>query len=160
LSIGRHIERLDFLAGALRHAIGCGLVHEQPGFDAVLKLFDSTISFHAQYQQSRTPQALVDLLVCSPDNPRALSWVAKTLRSRLLRMEHLADGATRNLAALLPAPEALHASAESLWPTETRTPEALLAHLGQYQRMARQVSDGLSGLFFTHSQPAAHSVSA
>jgi uncharacterized alpha-E superfamily protein len=160
LSIGRHIERLDFLAGALRQAIGCGLLHEQPGFDAVLKLFDSTISFHAQFQQSRTPQALVDLLVSSPDNPRALSWVAKTLRSRLLRMEHLADGATQNLAALLPGPEVLQASAEALWPTDAREAPALLALLSQYQHMARQVSEGLSSLFFTHSQPAARSVSA
>jgi uncharacterized circularly permuted ATP-grasp superfamily protein/uncharacterized alpha-E superfamily protein len=160
LSIGRHIERLDFLAGALRQAIGCGLLHEQPGFDAVLKLFDSTISFHAQFQQSRTPQALVDLLVSSPDNPRALSWVAKTLRSRLLRMEHLADGATQNLAALLPGPEVLQANAEALWATDAREAPALLALLTQYQRMARQVSDGLSSLFFTHSQPAARSVSA
>ncbi|MBD8050736.1 circularly permuted type 2 ATP-grasp protein [Limnohabitans radicicola] len=160
LSIGRHIERLDFLAGALRQAIGCGLLLEQAGFDAVLKLFDSTISFHAQFQQSRTPQALVDLLVSSPDNPRALSWVAKTLRSRLLRMEHLASGATQTLAALLPDPAVLQTSAEVLWPSDSREPAELLDLLTQYQRMARQVSDGLSGLFFTHSQAAAHSVSA
>jgi len=160
LSIGRHIERLDFLAGAMQQAIDCGLLHEQAGFDAVLKLFDSTISFHAQFQQSRTPQALVDLLVSNPDNPRALSWVAKTLQSRLLRMEHLAEGATRALAALLPGPEVLQANAESLWPLQTRTPDALLALLSQYQQMARQVSDGLSILFFTHSEAAAHNVSA
>jgi uncharacterized alpha-E superfamily protein len=160
LSIGRHIERLDFLAGAMQQAIDCGLLHEQAGFDAVLKLFDSTISFHAQFQQSRTPQALVDLLVSNPDNPRALSWVAKTLQSRLLRMEHLAEGATRALAALLPGPEVLQANAEALWPLQTRTPDALLALLSQYQQMARQVSDGLSILFFTHSEAAAHNVSA
>lgn len=160
LSIGRHIERLDFLANALEQAMDCGLLHEQPGFDAVLKLFDSTISFHAQFQQSRTPQALVELLVCSPDNPRALLWVTKTLSSRLLRMEHLANGGTQKLAALLPALDALQAPAYELWPLDSDHPQPLLSLLAQCPRAVRQVSDGLSSLFFTHSQPAAHRVSA
>ena len=115
-----------------------------------------TISFHAQYQQSRTPQALVELLVTSPDNPRSLAWVAQTLRSRLRRIEHLADGATHTLAARLPpAPT----EPTLLWPQDSATPEALLALLTQYRQSARAVAEGLSGLFFTHSGPAAHSVS-
>ncbi|WP_374352956.1 circularly permuted type 2 ATP-grasp protein [Limnohabitans sp.] len=156
LSMGRHIERLDFLAGALQLAVEARLFKAQAGFDAVLHLFDSTISFHAQYQQSRTPQALVELLVTSPDNPRSLAWVAQTLRSRLRRIEHLADGATHALAALLPpAPT----EPTLLWPQDSATPEALLALLTQYRQSARAVAEGLSGLFFTHSGPAAHSVS-
>ena len=130
---------------------------EQAGFDAVLELFDSTISFHAQFQQSRTPQALVELLVTSPDNPRSLAWVAQTLRSRLLRIGHLADGATRELAALVPA--ALPGAA-GLWPVDSGRPEALLALLSQQRGTARRVSEGLSALFFTHSGATAHSVSA
>ena len=157
LSMGRHIERLDFLAGALQLAIEARLFKEQAGFDAVLHLFDSTISFHAQYQQSRTPQALVELLVTSTDNPRSLAWVAQTLRSRLRRIEHLADGATHALAARLPpAPT----GPTLLWPPGSATPEGLLALLTQYRQSARAVAEGLSGLFFTHSGPAAHSVSA
>ncbi len=156
LSMGRHIERLDFLAGALALAIEGRLLKEQAGFDAVLHLFDSTISFHAQYQQSRTPQALVELLVTHPDNPRALAWVAQTLRARLRRIEHLADGATRPLAALLPPTPTDPAP---LWPTDSANPEALLALLTQYRQSARAVAEGLSALFFTHSGPAAHSVS-
>ncbi len=160
LSMGRHIERLDFLAGALALAIDTRLLKEQAGFDAVLQLFDSTISFHAQYQQSRTPQALVELLVTSPDNPRSLAWVAQTLRSRLLRIEHLAEGATRQLAALLPDHQQATAAAQDLWPAGHPAPPALLAQLAGHRRIARQVSDGLSGLFFTHSGPVALSVSA
>ncbi|TXI71980.1 MAG: A circularly permuted ATPgrasp family protein [Limnohabitans sp.] len=156
LSMGRHIERLDFLAGALQLAIEARLFKEQAGFDAVLHLFDSTISFHAQYQQSRTPQALVELLVTSPDNPRSLAWVAQTLRSRLRRIEHLADGATHALAARLPPTPT---EPTLLWPQHSATPEALQALLAQYRQSARAVAEGLSGLFFTHSGPAAHSVS-
>ncbi len=162
LSMGRHIERLEFLAGALTLAIEARLLLEPAGFDAVLHLFDSTISFHAQYQQSRTPQALVELLVTSTDNPRSLAWVAQTLRARLLRVGHLADGATRQLAERVPhTPDSAQApSAWTLWPADTGTPRALLALLGEHRRGAREVSEGLSALFFTHSGPAAHSVSA
>lgn len=152
LSIGRHIERLDFLADALAQALQAKLLQEQAGYDAVLRLFDSTISFHAQYQQSRTALALMDVLVNNPDNPRSLAWVAHTLRSRLLRMEHLADAGTRQLAALLPAPQ----------PSETSEAQALLAlptWLADYRRSVRKVSEGLSSLFFTHSGLMAHSVS-
>ena len=155
LSMGRHIERLDFLAGALALAIEARLYKEQAGFDALLSLFDCTISFHAQYQQSRTTQALTELLVTSPDNPRSLAWVAQTLRSRLRRIEHLADGATHRLAALLPeAPT----DPLQLWPLGSASPEALSALLAHYRRSAREVAEGLSGLFFTHSGQAAHSV--
>jgi len=159
LSMGRHIERLDFLAAALEHALAAQLLKEQAGFDAVLQLFDSTISFHAQYQQNRSPQALVELLVTHPDNPRSLAWVAQTLRSRLLRMEHLAGGATHALAAQLPTRQAQAAQATDLWPVGQPSPAPLVKLLANYQQTAQQISDGLSALFFTHSGPPAHSVS-
>ena len=161
LSIGRHIERLEFLSSALGEAVQGGLIGEQSGFDAVLDLFDSTISFHAQYQQSRTPQALMDLLVTNPDNPRALGWVAHTLRSRLLRMGSLADGATVPLAGLVP--RLVDLTPEALWPLNcapdahfTGSAQALPLHaaLDHCQSAARQVSDQLCALFFTHSGDA------
>ena len=175
LSMGRHIERLEFLSHALSEAVQLGLIEEQAGFDAVLDLFDSTISFHAQYQQSRTPQALMDLLVTDPDNPRSLGWVAHTLRSRLKRMGHLADGATLPLAERLPA--LIELPPEALWPLDatpaagTQTsnsaaapavnqPLPLQAILGQCQSAAREVSDQLCSLFFTHSGEARFSVGA
>jgi uncharacterized circularly permuted ATP-grasp superfamily protein/uncharacterized alpha-E superfamily protein len=150
LSLGRHIERLDFLAQALALALELGVHTQRSGFDAILALFDSTISFHARFQQSRTPQALVEALVTHTDNPRAIVWVAKTLRARLLRLEHLADGATHMLAALVPTtPPTLE-----LWPKGQTQAPALLSLLAQQQHSARQVAEGLSALFFTHSRSA------
>ena len=167
LSMGRHIERLDFLSGALSTAVQGGLIGEQAGFDAVLDLFDSTISFHAQYQQSRTPQALLDLLVTNPDNPRALAWVAHTMRSRLLRMGHLAEGATLPLAERVPRLTEL--TPDALWPLDAPpdavlpdSPRALPLHalLAHGQTSARDISDQLCGLFFTHSGDARFSFGA
>jgi uncharacterized alpha-E superfamily protein len=167
LSIGRHIERLAFLSDALSQAVQLGLLGEQAGFDAVLDLFDSTISFHAQYQQSRTPQALVDLLVTHSDNPRSLGWVAHTLRSRLRRMGELADGATLPVAEHVPQLTAM--APDALWPlafkagrqvVQSEAPLPLHAALADCQVAAREVSDQLCGLFFTHSGEARYSVGA
>jgi uncharacterized circularly permuted ATP-grasp superfamily protein/uncharacterized alpha-E superfamily protein len=162
LSMGRHIERLAFLSHALSEAVQLGLIAEQAGFDAVLELFDSTISFHAQHQQSRTPQALIELLVTDPDNPRSLGWVAHTLRGRLRRMGTLADGATLALAQGLPDWHGVNAA--SLWPvgaalSDNDPPLPLQNTLNDCESAARQVSDQLCALFFTHSGEARFSVS-
>lgn len=163
LSIGRHIERLEFLSSALSEAVQLGLIGEQSGFDAVLDLFDSTISFHAQYQQSRTPQALIDLLVIHTDNPRSLGWVAHTLRARLTRMGHLADGATTPMAELVP--QLIEMTPETLWPRASDPSQPgnelpLRAVLAHCQTAARDISEQLCGLFFTHSGEARYSIGA
>jgi uncharacterized alpha-E superfamily protein len=116
-----------------------------------LALFDSTISFHAQFQQSRTPQALVHLLVSSPDNPRSIAWVAQTLRARLRRLGHLADGATNALAEQVPPAQATL----QLWPPEQvgHAEDLPLRHwLLAQQAGAGVVAERLSALFFSHSQ--------
>ena len=91
LSTGRHLERLGFLAQVLACAFETGAVHDEAGYEAVVALFDSTITFHARYQQRHDLPALLDLLVLDQDNPRSLAWVAKTLRSRLARLEGIAS---------------------------------------------------------------------
>lgn len=163
LSIGRHIERLEFLSGALSEALRHGLLAEPAGFDAVLELFDSTISFHAQYQQSRTPQSMMELLVTDSDNPRSLGWVAHTLRARLRRMGHLAEGATLPMAERIP--DLVDLQLEALWPSADSDPKQglglpLARTLADCQTAAREVSDRLCGLFFSHSGQARYSVHA
>jgi len=158
LSIGRHIERLDFLAYALASAVRAGALQEQAGFDAVLALFDSTISFHAQYQQSRTVSALLALLLTNADNPHALAWVAHTLRARLARMGTLAGGGTEALAARVP--QLASADLRALCPDGLRTTPALLALLQDCRDAARATSDSLNTLFFAHSGESSQSVGA
>ena len=90
LSIGRHIERLSFLTTVLDSAIQMGLLfnpnNDSSGYMALLNLFDSTITFHAQHQQSREIAPLISLLVLDDENPRSLAWVSKALRARLSKL--------------------------------------------------------------------------
>jgi uncharacterized alpha-E superfamily protein len=158
LSIGRHIERLDFLAHALHRGLETQCLHTQAGFDAVLALFDSTISFHAQYQQSRTLGALLELLLTHTDNPRALGWVTQTLRGRLAKMGHLAQGATEEMSKQIPVLSALDLA--TLSPDGRHHSEALLQVLNDCRQTARTVSDQLNSLFFSHSGETQQSIGA
>ena len=86
MSIGKHLERLQFLAASLARGLDTGSVHSPAGFEAMLALFDSSITFHAQYQQSRDLAAMINLLVVDRDNPHSLAWVAQTVRGRLAKL--------------------------------------------------------------------------
>ena len=70
----------------------------------MVALFDSTITFHARYQQRRDVATLVDLLVLDGDNPRSLAWVTQTLRGRIARLAGSAPGKLTALSHELPDP--------------------------------------------------------
>ncbi|MGA0569198.1 circularly permuted type 2 ATP-grasp protein [Variovorax sp. VNK109] len=159
LSIGRHIERLGFLAGALAEGFETGAVHDEGGFEAMIALFDSTITFHAQYQQSRDVAALLDLLVLDRDNPRSLGWVAQTLRGRLAKLAGSAPTEMSALGQLVPDPSSW--SLEQLCGLDDDGKYAMLLDLlNQCTAAAYHVSDTISATYFTHSGESKRSVGA
>ena len=159
LSLGRHIERLRFLSTALLLGFEVESVHEDGGFEAMISLFDSEITFHAQYQQSHDLAALLDLLVLDRDNPRALAWVAHTLRGRLARLAGAAPDQLSLMSANVPNP--------SLWQLEPLCepgPDAQFANLRQLLldcgQAANNVSEDISTTYFTHAQATGQSLGA
>ncbi|MDQ6881333.1 MAG: circularly permuted type 2 ATP-grasp protein [Pseudomonadota bacterium] len=159
LSSGRHLERLGFLSSALAHAFDTGGVFDEGGFGALISLFDSTITFHAQYQQRHDIPALLDLLILDRDNPRSLGWVAQTLRGRLAKLAGSAPGKVPEIALTVPDPESW--SLEEICERDADGHYgpllALLAHCGQ---AVYKLSDDLGARYFTHSGEARHSVGA
>ncbi|MEO7939873.1 MAG: circularly permuted type 2 ATP-grasp protein [Burkholderiaceae bacterium] len=169
LSIGRHVERLGFLASALKEGLAAGSLDDDAGFEAMVALFDSSISFHAQFQQDREMLALIDLLVLNRDNPRSLSWVAHTLRGRLAKLAlcepselspmslQVPDPARWDLAQLgTPTPvmsDARQPDQASRWPHLQNLLEDCID-------AAHAVSDSISATYFTHSGAAEQSVGA
>ncbi len=154
LSIGRHLERLSFLAAALRSGLQTGAVFDESGFEAMLALFDSTITFHAQYQLRRDMPALVDLLVIDRDNPRSLGWVAHTLRSRIAKIE--AAAGTGGESANLGIPAAAELSSLPAFCVQTADGRyaALEDYLEHCVRGALGLSDVLATRYFAHSADA------
>jgi uncharacterized circularly permuted ATP-grasp superfamily protein/uncharacterized alpha-E superfamily protein len=159
LSIGRHLERLCFLSAALERGFATGAVHTDSGFEAMVALFDSTITFHAQYQQSRDVAALLDLLVLDRDNPRSLGWVAQTLRGRLAKLAGSAPDELSELALRVPDPGAW--VLEQMCEVDVEGRHALLDELlDACIECAYEVSDEISATYFTHSGEAKQTVGA
>jgi uncharacterized circularly permuted ATP-grasp superfamily protein/uncharacterized alpha-E superfamily protein len=157
LSIGRHIERLGFLSSALRHAFDTVCVHTNGGFETLVALFDSTITFHAQYQQSRDMAPLIDLLVLDRDNPRSLAWVVQTLRGRLAKLAGSAPDQLSLLSLSVPDPDQWQLE----WlcqPAPDDSFGALQRLLQQCSEAAYQVSEEIGATYFTHSGDAGQSL--
>jgi uncharacterized circularly permuted ATP-grasp superfamily protein/uncharacterized alpha-E superfamily protein len=159
LSSGRHLERLAFLASALSMAFETGAVHDEGGFEAVVALFDSTITFHAQYQQRHDIPALLDLLVLDRDNPRSLGWVAQTLRGRLAKLAGSAPGEKPEIARVIPDPQSWTLEALCEVDADDRY-TALLGILQECVASAFQLSDDLSSQYFAHTGDGRYSVGA
>ncbi len=156
LSIGRHLERQGFLADALARGFGTGAVAEEGGFEAIVALFDSTITFRAQYQLRHDVPALVDLLVLDQDNPRSLAWVAQTLRGRLRKLHRGAVQGSGPGTAEAEAELSLFDPAELSLEALCRQDEAggypaLADTLARCAREAWRLSDQLGARYFTHS---------
>ncbi|MGC4394328.1 circularly permuted type 2 ATP-grasp protein [Hydrogenophaga sp. T2] len=163
LSVGRHIERLITLSRALALGLETGSLHEPAGFEAMVALFDSTITFHAQYQQRRDMVALIDLLVLDPDNPRSLAWVVKTLRARLARLGQNVAPQDAEFARELPDPAHWSLTELSHWQRDgdgQRRWSALASVLADCEIAAMDLSEAIARLHFSHADRRSQSLSA
>ena len=161
LSIGRHIERLSMLSAALARGFETGAVFDEGGFSAMVALFDSTITFHAQYHQRRDIPALLDLLVLDRDNPRSLSWVLHTLKNRLAKLATSTSSDLTNLAADLPDPAHwLLTGRDTMLPSSKNDSDYadLVEQLENCQSSALELSDHISRRYFSHATSASHSL--
>jgi uncharacterized circularly permuted ATP-grasp superfamily protein/uncharacterized alpha-E superfamily protein len=167
LSIGRHIERLGFLSRALMVGLQTGSVHSEAGFEAMVALFDSTITFHAQFQQSREMAAMIDLLVLDRDNPRSLAWVAHTLRGRLAKLAGSEPNELSALSLQVPNPNSWNLDQLCMFDplggsggVDEQPMTALVNLLAQCDDAAFDVSEVISATYFTHSGESRQSVGA
>ncbi|MDP3374818.1 MAG: circularly permuted type 2 ATP-grasp protein, partial [Hydrogenophaga sp.] len=163
LSVGRHIERLITLSRALMLGLEHHCLHDTEGFEAVVALFDSTITFHAMYQQRRDMVALIDLLVLDRDNPRSLAWVVQTLRSRLAKLAQSATPQDAVLAMALPDPDTwvlTELSNPQHSAENQRTWSDLASLLNFCELAAGNLSNEISRLHFSHADRQNQSLGA
>jgi len=153
LSVGRQVERLNFLASALTLGLEHGLHERDDGFVLLLGLFDSTITYRAQFQARRELPPLLHLLVHDTDNPRSLAWVARTMRERFLKLSRHEATWANEVAATLPRPKDWPL-AEICRVDAAGQPSDLLPLLRDCSAQALALSDELSRKLFSHVGPA------
>jgi len=157
LSVGRQTERLDFLTQVLLLGLELDLPGGADGFGLLLGLFDSTITYRAQFQARRELPPLLHLLVLDLDNPRSLAGVARTLRDRVARLaRHEARWVQRMLDAL-PVPDEW--SLEELCATDDDGRHgALVAALKNLGERTQALSAEVGRRLFSHVGPGDHTV--
>ncbi|MBB1593285.1 circularly permuted type 2 ATP-grasp protein [Achromobacter sp. UMC46] len=106
LTIGRQIERLSAMAGLLGELFRRNAVLGDSGFNILLDLFDSKITYRAYYPGRQEVPALLNLLVQEPANPRSIACVLSVLRKEVARLPGTVAGPATDLLGLLPSEDA------------------------------------------------------
>ena len=143
LSLGRRIERLQFLCAMLQQALA------QPA-DAdlawLLELADSSITYRSRYMARPEWLPVLDLLVRDVTNPRSIAFQMKGLQDFLQRierryganLEEKLDGVTAALEGLDPGADLRHGSAR------------LAQALEEFYQASYRLSEQLGLRFFAH----------
>ena len=157
LSVGRQTERLDFLTQSLMLGLQLDLPARDDGFALLLGLFDSTITYRAQFQARRELPPLLHLLVLELDNPRSLAGVARTLRDRVTRLARHEARWVQRVLDELPAPDEW--SLEALCAQDEDGRHAhLLASLKNLSERTQALSAEVGRRLFSHVGPGDHTV--
>ncbi|MCH8178159.1 MAG: circularly permuted type 2 ATP-grasp protein [Proteobacteria bacterium] len=164
LTVGRLIERLVGHAGFLQAFCQHQALQHPQGFDQVLDLFDSAITFRARFQRRLERPALLSLLVMDENNPRALACVLRRLRTELGKLPEQ-GGSRDDLLALLPHQGVGLSLAELCQPCAPGTGDGqdLLRVQALCARLIDagwRLSDEVARLYFVHAEPHDAMVSA
>jgi uncharacterized alpha-E superfamily protein len=157
LSVGRQTERLDFLTQSLMLGLELDLPARDDGFALLLGLFDSTITYRAQFQARRELPPLLQLLVLELDNPRSLAGVARTLRDRVERLARHEQAWVQRVLDELPAP-GQWALEHLLERDADGRHAALLSSLRNLGERTQALSAEVGRRLFSHVGPGDHTV--
>ncbi|WP_322044985.1 circularly permuted type 2 ATP-grasp protein [Paraburkholderia sp. J67] len=159
LFAGRHIERVAAMATMLRIAAQERTLATPAGFDVLLQLFDSTLTYRSLYPGRLEVPALLDLIVTDPTNPRGLYGVYDRLRTRLDEIAQAAGGPRREPFASQLAPiEALPTLETLCEPGDDDRYPALVALCDSLAARMAATSNEISARWFSHATPPAAQV--
>ena len=143
LSIGRRIERLQFLCGVLLEALAGPA---DADLTWVLELADSSVTYRSRYMARPQWLPVLDLLVRDVTNPRSVAFQLKGLQDFVRRIgDAYGEGVEENLEPAVMALEALDPG------VDLQHGSAKLATLLQaWHEAASRLSEQLGLRFFSH----------
>ncbi|MBL8471158.1 MAG: circularly permuted type 2 ATP-grasp protein [Rhodocyclaceae bacterium] len=143
LSLGRRLERLQFLCIALTEAVEHA--HED-GLEWLLELADSIVTYRSRYVSRPEWLPVLDLLVTDESNPRSMAFQIYGVSDYIQRLSRYLPGADSDM--LRPLVDRLDAldPAQNLAPDDRK----LLGLLWEGRRTALDLSDFLGLRYFSH----------
>lgn len=139
LTIGRLIERLIHLSETLSTFFTYEESLSNRGFDMLLTLFDSTITYRSRYQRYQDINALIELLVLDDTNPRSIAWILQELHHEIQYLPSHSDAA-KNFESLLNDSKA---SFEDTFD--------IRAYAEKIALVGKKLSDEMSRRYFAHA---------
>ncbi|CAB3640109.1 hypothetical protein LMG22037_00199 [Paraburkholderia phenoliruptrix] len=159
LFAGRHIERVSAMSAFVRIVAEKGQLATPAGFDLLLQLFDSTLTYRALYPGRFEVPALLDLLVIEPTNPRGIYGVYDRLRKKLDEIAVAAGSARhRPFAELMPPTASLPALASLCEADSNGAYAALISVCDQIGSFAGAAAHEISARYFSHASTVAAQV--
>lgn len=153
LSMGRRVERLQFLGSALQ----CGL--DAPAgaeLDWLLELADSIVTYRSRYMSRPQWLPVLDLLIRDESNPRSIAYQLLGLHDYLDRLgETYGDCSAAALARLITSLERLSPESD-LHPASPR----LRTFMNDLRQTSFALSDRINQRFFSHVGETDHPVLA
>lgn len=145
MSVGRRIERLQFLCTTLQHALL--MPGDEGDLDWLLALGDSAITYRSRYMARPEWLPVLDLLICDDSNPRSVAFQVKGLHDYLVRLGNALGPCGAEI--LTPSMDALAAldGSRDLIPGNER----LATMLVDLQAVSDTLSEQLGLRFFSHS---------
>jgi uncharacterized circularly permuted ATP-grasp superfamily protein/uncharacterized alpha-E superfamily protein len=157
LTVGRLTERLTGYAQFLGTLVEHRVAHSPQGFDLLLMLFDSAITFRARFQRRLEWPALVATLVSDESNPRALACMLRRLRTELVKLPEQA-GPLSGLLDLLPIEGVGVELAAMVQPR--RGEDVIVSLANRLVDAGWRLSDELGHRYFAHAEPNEQTMSA
>ena len=142
LSMGRRLERMQFLCMSLQNALS---LPRDAELDWLLELADSIVTYRARYMSRPEWLPLLDLLLLDTGNPRSVAFQLYGLNDYLLRLEEIYGPCGAELLAPL-----LKAFGEIDLDRDLRPDsERLLALLRNLQSVSYTLSEHIGQRFFS-----------
>jgi uncharacterized alpha-E superfamily protein len=144
MSIGRHLERLQFQSLVLQRALA---MDGDGSLDWLLELSDSSITYRVRYRAQPEWLPVLDLLLCDATNPRSILFQIHGIQRNLNKIaqthgpcgEHLLAQAHEDVLALRPDADLNHGNA------------SLSALLRRIQAASADLYDQISVQFFSYT---------
>ncbi|MGF6777121.1 circularly permuted type 2 ATP-grasp protein [Paraburkholderia sp. GAS334] len=161
LFVGRHIERVSAMTAYLRVVAEGQQLATPAGFDLLLQLFDSTLTYRSLYPGRLEVPALLDLLVVEPTNPRGLYGVYERL-SRKLDEISVAAGSSRHttFSGLMRPTESLPTLEQLCATDEDGVHTELVDLCNELNALVALAANEISARYFSHANTLALRVSS
>jgi uncharacterized circularly permuted ATP-grasp superfamily protein/uncharacterized alpha-E superfamily protein len=140
LTIGRLLERLIILSETLHTFFVCDADLSDRGFEMLLSLFDSAITYRSRYQGQQDINTLNELLIFDISNPRSIGCILQELISEIAHLPYASEKLNQISKRLT-----------DLQPDEEHTLD-IVTYCQNLVDEGRRTSDQLSSHYFAHVQ--------